>query len=80
MQNKLMDLNNHMFAELERLGDETLAGDALREEIARASAIAATSGRIIENGGLILRAMALAYDAGLKIDVPNLFLEEKPYV
>ena len=39
MKNTLGDLNNHLFAQLERLGDEDLKDDALTEEIERAKAI-----------------------------------------
>ena len=38
--NTMMDLNDHLFAELERLGDEGLEGEALEKEINRAKAIA----------------------------------------
>ena len=36
MKNKLVDLNNHLFAEMERLSDEDLQGDELTAEIDRA--------------------------------------------
>ena len=32
-KNTLGDLNNHLFAELERLDDESLKGDALQEDV-----------------------------------------------
>ena len=33
MKNTLGDLNNHLFAQLEKLGDEDLKGDELEAEI-----------------------------------------------
>jgi len=54
MQNTLGDLNNHLFAQLERLGDEDLAGDKLQEEITRAKAISDIATQIISNGSLVL--------------------------
>lgn len=60
-QNKLTDLNNHLFAELERLGDEGLAGDELAEEINRAGAISNIASNVVENANLALKA-AIAYD------------------
>ena len=40
MRNKLEDLNNHLFAALERVSEEVLKGDELDKEINRANAIA----------------------------------------
>jgi hypothetical protein len=57
MKNKLTDLNNHLFAQLERLGDEELKGDALTEEIHRAKVIANVAQQIINNGNLVLNAI-----------------------
>ena len=54
--NKMVDLNDHFFAEIERLGDESLEGDALAAEIERGKAIAEIGRAAIENGNLILRA------------------------
>ena len=60
MQNKLIDLNNHLFAEIERLGDEDVTGDALAEEVKRAKAITSVAAQIINNGTLILNAIKAA--------------------
>lgn len=49
MKNKVEDLRNHLFAELERLGDESLEGDALVQEVTRARAISEVAGRVIES-------------------------------
>ncbi len=76
MQNKLTDLNNHLFAELERLGDEDLQGDELNAEIERAKAITGVASQIIANGTLVLKAK-IAADNSLSSDftIPSL-LEE----
>ena len=56
MRNTLGDLNNHLFARLERLSDEELKGDKLIEEIGRARAVTDVASQIIENGALVLKA------------------------
>jgi hypothetical protein len=56
MKNKSSDLHNHLFAELERLGDEQLKGAELQEEISRANAISKIAYQIVANGDLVLRA------------------------
>lgn len=59
MQNKLIDLNNHLFAQLERLGDEDLKGEGLQEEIERAKAITGIAEQVISNGSLVLKAIVV---------------------
>ena len=59
MQNTLGDLNNHLFAQLERLNDEELAGENLKEEIMRAKSIADIASKIIDNANTVLDAKKL---------------------
>lgn len=77
MKNKLADLNNHLFAELERLSDEELTGDELQQEILRAEAVCGVSTQIISNGQLALNAEKLR-QAAISADfrMPS-FLEDK---
>lgn len=65
-KNKLTDLNDHLFAQMERLNDEELAGDRLAEEINRSKAIAGIAVQIIENARLALDAQLATDDRLLK--------------
>jgi hypothetical protein len=56
MKNKLSDLNNHLFEQIERLNDDDLKGDDLTTEIRRAQAMCNVAGQIIANGRLVLDA------------------------
>lgn len=56
MKNKLIDLHNHLFEQLERLNDSDLKGDALKTEIERSKAITSVAREIISNGNLVLDA------------------------
>lgn len=69
MKNKLVDLNNHLFAELERLGDEDLQGEDLDKELARAKGITSVSAQIVQNGNLLLKTAQFA-DQRFDIDTP----------
>ncbi|HEO5725757.1 TPA: hypothetical protein ACGAW8_002119 [Streptococcus agalactiae] len=59
-QNKLSDLNNHLFATLERLGDEDLTNEQLQQEVERSKAITSVATKIIDNGRLVLDAQKTA--------------------
>lgn len=58
--NKLSDLNNHLFAQLERLGDEEITQEKLKEEIERSKAISQISKNIIENAKTVLLAAKMS--------------------
>lgn len=62
MRNTLGDLNNHLFAELERLSDEDLKGEELLEEISRAKAVNEVASRIIANANVVLQAKKATND------------------
>lgn len=56
MRNTLGDLNNHLFAQLERLSEESLKGDELQEEIERSKAVKEIATQIINNANVVLKA------------------------
>lgn len=78
MKNKLTDLNNHLFAQLERLGDEDIKDEALAVEVTRARAMSDVSKQIIDNAKLTLDAMRAAKEYGFEtLGADMLGLEKK---
>lgn len=57
MKNTLNDLNNHLFAQLERLNDEDLDEDELEKELRRAEGVSKVAEQIIHNGELAYKTM-----------------------
>jgi hypothetical protein len=64
MKNKLVDLNNHLFAQLERLGDEELTAEQMEKETVRTNAIVKVSQQIISNATVALNAAKLTAEYG----------------
>ena len=63
-RNTLGDLHNHLMAQIERLSDEDLKGDRMKEEMARSKAMSGVAGTIIDNARLVLDARKEAHRTG----------------
>lgn len=64
MKNRLLDLNNHLFGQLERLTEEGISPEQIDQEVKRADAIVAVSEQIIRNADISLKAVALVATHG----------------
>lgn len=64
MKNKLADLNNHLFAQLERLSEEGLTPEQIEAEAKRTDAIVDVSEQILRNADLHLKAATLIANHG----------------
>lgn len=77
IKNRLIDLNNHLFEQLERLNDDDITGDKLREEVERAKSMSFLGAQIIANARLVLNAAELFNNADI-LTAPEIFgIKEK---
>lgn len=72
MKNKLIDLNNYLFMQLERLNDESIAGDELAAEIERSKAVASVASQIIQVGKLALEATKYQAEYSRAVPLPKM--------
>lgn len=59
MKNTLVDLNNHLFEQMERLNDDDLTMEELEKEIKRTDAMKDIATQIIGNASILLKATEL---------------------
>lgn len=64
MKNKLSDLNDHLFMQLERLGDEDLNSEQIETEARRGTAMVGIAEQIIRNAALQIQAAKILADTG----------------
>lgn len=74
MKNKISDLRDHMFAALERLGQEDISEEDLKKEILRSQAISEVGKVIVESAKTEVMYAKLT---GKRNDEPTKFLEEE---
>jgi hypothetical protein len=60
----MSNLNDHLFAQMERLSDEAITAEKLEQEIARGAAVVAVADQIIRNAALQLQAAKIISDHG----------------
>ena len=77
MKNKLTDLNNHLFAQLERLSDEELTAEQIGAEVERAEAVVAVSDQIVRNADLQLKAVTILANHGARVGQHLTMLEDR---
>lgn len=79
MKNKLTDLNDHLFAQLERLNDEDLSDEQVKIETKRGTAIAAVADQIVGIAKLRIEATKMLATHGDRFK-PELsaLIENKP--
>lgn len=74
MRNKLTDLNNILFEQLERLQDDDISNEDFEKELQRTSAVTKVSKVIIDTAALSLQALKAVNEIGSdqKVEVPLL--------
>lgn len=77
MKNKLTDLNNHLFAQLERLSDEELTPEQIEQEAKRADAVVAVADQIVRGADLQLKAVAILANHGARVGHHLTMLEDR---
>lgn len=58
-RNTLLDLNNHLFEQLERINDEDLTDEELERELKRTDAMTKIAEKITDNADIVFKATKL---------------------
>jgi len=70
MKNTLTDLNDHLFAQIERLGDEQISSKKLQFEEQRTKSLTSVAKEIISNARLALDAQTKIMDIPEQKELP----------
>ena len=62
-KNKLSDLNDHLFAQLERLNDETISAEDMKTEVDKAKAMEGIAKMVIETNKIEVDKAKLLLEA-----------------
>jgi hypothetical protein len=70
MKNTLTDLNNHLFAQMERLSEESLSVEQLDFEAERSKSLTIIARTIVDNARLVLDAQTRINDIPERKELP----------
>ena len=70
MKNTLTDLNNHLFAQMERLSEESLNPEQLAFEAERSKSLTIIARTIVDNARLVLDAQTRINDIPERKELP----------
>jgi hypothetical protein len=70
MKNTLTDLNNHLFAQMERLSEESLSVEQLAFEAERSKSLTIIARTIVDNARLVLNAQTRINDIPERKELP----------
>lgn len=73
-KNTLLDLNDHLFVEIEKLSDDELTGEKLEEEIKRSKAIGQIATKITDVAELVLEGAKFNENYETKGSAPRLLV------
>ena len=76
-KNTLLDLNDHLFMQIERLNDDDLTGGQLVDEVKRAQAMTGLASQIVGTAGLMLKAVQINSDMETEGSVPRILIGDK---
>jgi len=78
-KNKLSDLNNHLFTQLERLNEEELTDQQIKNEVSRAKAISGIASQVIKSAKVTIDAMKLVANGDYTVkELPEMIGMSKP--
>lgn len=74
MKNTLVDVNNYLFEEIERLNDDSLSDEDLEREMKRADAVTKVAKTIVDNTNLALNIKKHLdeYGQGANYQIPGM--------
>lgn len=74
MKNTVVDLNNYLFEQLERINDDSLTGEALDATLRKADAVRQIAEVIVKNGKLALKTVRAINEYGTTPVAPPSYL------